>query len=161
MSDNKIYGIENPLDKVKTDYLKIQSGAEFSIEYGWETAKSEDEIGVSNRSFYNEMWDTAFAMGKAEGLFLVNETIRDQVKAAANTLDEVTADRDEQISRANGLVNTVAEREKDLREMARAFRELEAERDRNRELAERRLPFRIWRALDGWIYERKRRHEPA
>lgn len=161
MSDNKIYGIENPLDKVKTDYLKIQSGPEFSIEYGWEAVATEDQIGVSNRSFYSEMWDTAFAMGKAEGLFLVNDTIRDQVKAAAKTLDEVTADRDEQISRANGLVNTVAEREKDLREMARAFRELEAERDRNRELAERRLPFRFWRALDGWIYERKRRHEPA
>ena len=80
--------IENPLEGVQNLYLEVQSGSEFSETYGW---KDADSLTTGERAFFQEMWGTAFRLGKAEGLAARDNALRtaaeerDEARATAKT----------------------------------------------------------------------------
>jgi hypothetical protein len=81
--------IENPLEGIPSDHLKAKSGSDFAEGYGylegWHVSREADQ------RFFDTMWTTAFAMGKAEGLAARDNALRtaaeerDEARATAKT----------------------------------------------------------------------------
>lgn len=74
--------IENPLEGIPSDYLKAKSGSDFAEGYGY--LEGGSTASKSDQRFFDTMWTTAFAMGKAEGLAARDKVVRD----AATVVDE-------------------------------------------------------------------------
>lgn len=69
----------NPLAGIPLHLLEAKTGGEFAVQYGF--VKELNELKNSAHAFYDTMWDTAIAIGKAEGMATISAEVQDRIRA--------------------------------------------------------------------------------
>ena len=67
----------NPLAGLPQNYLEAKTGPEFAVQWGY--VQGEDEIKKTHVPFFEDMWDTALAIGKAEGMASVSSDVQKRI----------------------------------------------------------------------------------
>ncbi|WIC89644.1 hypothetical protein SEA_BRAXOADDIE_22 [Rhodococcus phage Braxoaddie] len=131
----KMAGVEVPAADALYD--DVTTGSEFVVKFGWCDADELD--GTSLGRMADEMWDTAKAHGKAEGL----ADALPQYQAVVGERDRYGSDNTVLSNRANGAVVENAQLRVELGEAARLLRIVSEERDVYQAAIERTIGYRL------------------
>ncbi|WNM64945.1 hypothetical protein SEA_MASELOP_22 [Rhodococcus phage Maselop] len=133
---SKMAGVEVPAADALYD--DVTTGHEFVVKYGWCDADDHLEDSSFGRML-TEMWDTAKAHGKAEGL----ADALPQYQAVVGERDRYGSDNTVLSNQSNGLIVENAQLRNELGEAARLLRIVSEERDVYQAAIERTIGYRL------------------
>ncbi|WNY15130.1 hypothetical protein SEA_MACGULLY_25 [Rhodococcus phage MacGully] len=135
--------IENPVEKVPVEYLEATSGPEFAVAYGW--VENVDDLPSNVATLLEKCWDTAKAIGKADGLDQIDSELRHQLAEARDRETAMQSERDSAEALANVATRQLEETKSELRDAAKLVR---VQRDQYLQLHYRMTSTLRYRVLD-------------